>query len=274
MEQCAPLDKPLCKRQPQVASTHTVTLYEYPFHEGVRTILRLEHLFSRLEELAQRSTVVDHHYALATVFEIMDVAARADLKSDLLMELDRQRAHLAGFRGRAGVDAAALDAVLAQVDSAFQDLNGLQGKAGQSLASNDWLMAVRSRINIPAGTCSFDLPAYHAWQKNSADQRRADLFKWAQSLSPLVNALRVGLRLLRDSGRMQRMVAPLGLFQQGLAAGKAFQLIRLQIEPQLGLVPEITGHRLMVSVRFMRPDDEGRLRPVNEDIAFDLALCA
>jgi cell division protein ZapD len=26
-------------------------------------------------------------------------------------------------------------------------------------------------------------------------------------------------------------------------------------------VPEITGHRLMVSVRMMRPDAEGRLRP-------------
>ena len=40
------------------------------------------------------------------------------------------------------------------------------------------------------------------------------------------------------------------------------------------LVPEITGHRLMVSVRLMRPDAEGRLRPVNEDVTLDLALCA
>jgi cell division protein ZapD len=40
------------------------------------------------------------------------------------------------------------------------------------------------------------------------------------------------------------------------------------------LVPEITGHRLMVSVRFMRPDTEGRLRSTGTDTAFDLALCA
>jgi cell division protein ZapD len=34
---------------------------------------------------------VDHHFALATLFEIMDVASRADLKSDLLKDLDRHR---------------------------------------------------------------------------------------------------------------------------------------------------------------------------------------
>ena len=64
-----------------------MVLYEYPFNEGIRTMLRLEHLFDRLGQLIQRETPVDHHFALATLFEIMDVASRADLKSDLLKEL-------------------------------------------------------------------------------------------------------------------------------------------------------------------------------------------
>ena len=40
------------------------------------------------------------------------------------------------------------------------------------------------------------------------------------------------------------------------------------------LVPEITGHRLMVSIRFMRADAEGRLRNATTDTPFELALCA
>ena len=63
-------------------------LYEYPFNESIRTMLRLEHLFDRLGQLIERDTPVDHHYALATIFEVMDVASRADLKSDLLKDLD------------------------------------------------------------------------------------------------------------------------------------------------------------------------------------------
>ena len=67
-------------------------LYEYPFNESIRTMLRLEHLFDRLGQLIARDAAVDHHFALATVFEIMDVASRADLKSDLLKDLEQAQA--------------------------------------------------------------------------------------------------------------------------------------------------------------------------------------
>ena len=70
-------------------------LYEYPFNESIRTMLRLEHLFDRLGQLIERDAPVDHHYALATIFEIMDVGSRADLKSDLLKELEKHRQQLA-----------------------------------------------------------------------------------------------------------------------------------------------------------------------------------
>ncbi len=254
-----------------------MVLYEYPFNEGIRTMLRLEHLFDRLGELAARDAAVDHHYALATIFEIMDVASRADLKSDLLKELERHRTQLQGFRGHPGISEAALDAVTARIDQAFGGLNALQGKAGQTLAANEWLMSVRSRISIPGGTCEFDLPAYYAWQQHAPERRRADLQGWMSTLTPLAQALRVLLGLLRDNGTPQRMVAPGGQFQQSLAnlpAGKTFQLLRVRIAPEDGLVPEISGHRLMVSIRFMKPDAEGRLRPAAVDVTFELALCA
>lgn len=63
-------------------------LYEYPFNERLRTYLRLEQLFRRLGELIPRSHALDHHFALVTIFEIMDVAARADLKSDVLKDIE------------------------------------------------------------------------------------------------------------------------------------------------------------------------------------------
>ena len=50
-------------------------------------------------------------------------------------------------------------------------------------------------------------------------------------------------------------------------------MLRLRIDGGDELVPEITGHRLMVSVRLMRTDAEGRLRPEAVDMAFELTLC-
>ena len=111
----------------------SVILYEYPFNERIRTYLRLEHLFRRLGELIPRSHPLDHHYALATIFEVMDVAARADLKSDVLKDLDRQKQQLNAYRGNPGVEEAVLDEVVGQIESCFSSVNGTAGKAGSDL---------------------------------------------------------------------------------------------------------------------------------------------
>lgn len=248
--------------------------YEYPLNEGIRTMLRLEQLFDRLGQLVTRESALDHHYAIATLFEIVDVASRADLKSDLLKELERHKGLLAAFRGNPGVSEAALNAVLGKIDHAFNELNTLPGKAGQALSANDFLMSIRSRISIPGGTCEFDLPAYFAWQQRDPARRRADLLQWIASVMPLAEALNVLLGLLRDSGAPQRVVARGGQFQQSLPQGRTFHLLRVRVDESLELVPEISGHRLIVSIRLMRPDAEGRLKPVSEDQAFELTLCA
>lgn len=249
-------------------------LYEYPFNESIRTMLRLEHLFDRLGQLIGREAPVDHHFALATIFEIMDVASRADLKSDLLKDLERQKAQLNGYRGNPSISEAALDEVLGRVDHAFNGLNQLPGKAGAALTGNEWLMSIRSRISIPGGTCEFDLPGYYAWQKHEPARRRADLMQWASTLMPLAEALSVLLGLLRDAGVPHKVVAPLGQFQQSLPQGRVYQLLRLRLPDGHDFVPEISGHRLMVSIRLMRQDAEGRLKPAAEDATFELTLCA
>jgi cell division protein ZapD len=254
--------------------TPALVLYEYPFNESIRTMLRLEHLFDRLGQLLPRSDAVDHHFALVTLFEIMDVASRADLKSDLLKELERHKAQLAAYRSNPQVSLPALDEVIGNIDRAYAALNQQSGKAGQSLASNDWLMAIRSRISIPGGTCEFDLPAYYAWQQHDAMRRRSDLATWAATLTPMAEALKVLLTLLRDSGAPHKVVATAGQYQQSLPQGRAYHLLRLRIDGGLGLVPEITGHRLMVSVRLMRGDLDGKLKPSGQDTAFELTLCA
>jgi len=251
-----------------------LVLYEYPFNESIRTMLRLEHLFQRLGELMSRETAVDHHFALATVFEIMDVASRADPKSDLLKELERHRSVLQGYRGNPQISEAALDEVVGRIDHAFDGLNQLAGKAGHALTTNEWLMSIRSRISIPGGTCEFDLPGYYAWQQHPAEWRRADLTRWTACLMPLAEALHVLLGLLRDSGAPQRVVAVGGQFQQSLPPGRSYHLMRVRLEDGGALVPEISGHRLMAMVRLMQPDADGRLKPSVGDTEFELTLCS
>jgi cell division protein ZapD len=251
-----------------------VILYEYPFNERIRTYLRLEHLFLRLTELVAREQALDHHFALTTIFEIMDVGARADLKSDVLKDLDKQKHTLDAYRGNPAIAEGVLDEVINQLGNCFQTLNSLPGKAGQVLTENDWLMSIRSRISIPGGTCEFDLPAYYAWQHKSSQQRQNDLAQWTATLTPLADSIHLLLKLLRDSGSPQKVVASAGQFQQNLPQGRTFQLLRLALNASLDLIPEISGNRLMVSIRLMRNGEDDRLHACAEDAVFELALCS
>ena len=73
----------------------------------------------------------------------------------------------------------------------------------------------------------------------------------------LAEALSVLLGLLRDSGVPYKVAATGGNYQQSLPAA-TYLLLRVRIDPAWKqLVPEISGHRLMVLVRLMRQDAEG-----------------
>ena len=107
-----------------------------------------------------------------------------------------------------------------------------------------------------------------------AGAAHSDRERWTAGLQPVAQVLRFFLGLVRDSGQAVRATAPGGQFQQSLPQGKPYQLLRLKLDDRLELVPEITGHRLMVSVRFLRADTEGRLKPAGEDVNFEFALCS
>ena len=115
------------------------------------------------------------------------------------------------------------------------------------------------------------------------EKRRDDLQGWMATLTPMAEALQVLLGLLRDSGTPQRMVAhrwPIPTESAAAAErwppGQGLPVAACEAStPATGLVPEITGHRLMVSVRFMKPR---RGRPFAQrprsDTTFELSLCA
>ena len=215
---------------------------------------------------------MQHHVALATIFDMLEVAGRADLKSDLLQELERQRQSLLSYRSNPNVAADTLDAILAELDTVSGALVAAQGKTGQNIRDNEWLMSIRGRTIIPGGACEFDLPSYFAWQKRSAEQRYGDIITWFAPLAPLFDALALVLRLLRDSGGPVKMIAATGSYQQMLQ-GKVYQMLRLTLAEDLCAIPEISANKYMLWVRFTKQGGDMKPKPLEDDIPFELTLC-
>ncbi|HEY4071827.1 MAG TPA: cell division protein ZapD [Herbaspirillum sp.] len=247
-------------------------VYEYPFNERIRTLLRLEDLFEKFTFFLQQESPLQHHVALATIFEILEVAGRADLKSDLLQELERQKQTLLAYQTNPNVEPEMLNAILAEVDRASIALSAAQGRTGQNIRDNEWLMSIRGRTIIPGGACEFDLPSYYAWQQRSAQQRYQDIFNWFAPLTPLADAIAIVLRLLRESGQPVKITAEAGSYQQMLQ-GKVYQMLRLVLDEELGAIPEISANKYMVWVRYTSQDGDMKPKPFDADVPFEMALC-
>jgi cell division protein ZapD len=256
-----------------VEPKQAVITYEYPLNERVRTLLRLEDLYERVHHFLALDHPSDHHACLSGIFEILEVASRADLKSDLLQELERQRSFLEALRDNPAISRDKLDTVLGEIDQAFANLHGSSGKTGQNLRENEWLMAVKQRAGIPGGTSEFDLPSYHYWLQQPADRRRADLAEWMRPLNPVHAAFSIVLRVLRESGRTVSLIAYQGVFQQ-TPAEKPAQMLRLSLDAETPCIPEISANKYALNIRFLVPEGVQKSRVYDRDVAFELAFCS
>ena len=212
-----------------------------------------------------------HHVAILLLFEILDVAGRADLKSELMQELERKKHQLDTLRDNPSVEQDALASIIGETEKSIAELFELSGKTGQELREDEWLMAIRQRTAIPGGICEFDLPSYHHWMHVSPETRRRDLDKWLAPFQPLRHGVKMILRLLRESGKMTQQSAHKGVFQQMLA-GRQAQLLRLRLDTKYAYVPEISANKYAINIRFANVAGSRR-QTSEEDVDFELTFC-
>lgn len=247
-------------------------LYEYPCNERVRIFLRVEHLFERLAYFMEGSDPYLHQVAVATLFDLLELTERVDLRGMVLQDIDRQRSAMQALREHPHVSAEALQAMLDSFQEVAEPL-AAQGRIAQELRDNEWLQSLRGRLTVPGCFAQIDVPSYYCWQQRPATERQADIARWAQSLQPLQRAITLLLRLLRDAGDVMECQAEAGAYQEMLG-GKSFQLLRVWVPERYGVFPEMSANKYVIWVRFAQQSNQGKPQMLKQNISFHLARCS
>ncbi len=248
--------------------------YEQPLSERVRTMLRLEFLFERAHHSMAGDDRLSSRGTVDSLIDVMSVLGRADLKKELIKELERHALTLDSLSRNPNVDPQRLQEVQDRVDGLLTRLKGAELGFGQDLRNNELFNAIRQRSSIPAGTCDFDLPAYHHWLQLPAERRSEDLGQWLGSFDLLHDAVQLCLRLVRDSGVSSEEVAEGGMFQRSLESTTPCQMVRVCLPAGSDVFPEISAGRHRFTVRFMRQlRPEERPTQSQEDTGFRLVCC-
>ncbi|MFC3340281.1 cell division protein ZapD [Paracandidimonas soli] len=248
-----------------------VILYEYPCNERVRALLRVEHLFDRLFFFADSGEVRHHQIAIATLFDLLDICDRTDLRGAVLQDLERLRSSLLALRQHPGVDEQRLAGMLDELQAAAAEL-GSSGRIAQELRENEWLSGLRGRLTVPGGSSQVDSPSYYSWQIQPVEVRAKDIAQWVRPFLPLYKGIALILRSLRDSGDAVDLVASQGAYQEMLS-GKTFQLLRVWVSPESGVFPEMSANKYVIWIRFSGQEGTSKPQPVSSDIPFRLARC-
>lgn len=211
--------------------------------------------------------------ALNAMLNISAMLARADIKSELIKEMERQSVSLGKIRQSQGVDSERLEEILLQLNSNISNLHNVNGQLGKLIRDNEFLKAILQRGSLPGGDSDFDLPLYFYWLELPHSVRVSQLEEWVSTLDPLRQAVDLLLMLIRGSNIPRDEIAENGFFQKTLDGGVTVQLVRIVMNKSMELYPEVSGGKHRFNIRFMETMPLDHPQQTNEHVPFRLTTC-
>ncbi len=264
--------KPANKISAQAASD--VMHYEQPLSERMRTFLRLEFLYQQMLYNNEQEADWATRATIATLLEVLAILSRGDVRADVHKELDHQIGVLERYQSQPGVDSRRLDSLIHNLTSSRTELSRVGTSFLQPLKDSEFLNAIKHRSAIPGGTCEFDLPVYNHWLRQSFERRQQDLDKWTGCIRPVCDAVTELLWLIRESGEPRDKLAINGMYQHNMQKDSNCRLLRVSLDGDHSLFPEISGSQHRFTVRFLEWSSvNSRAVQTGHDVSFQLSVC-
>lgn len=247
--------------------------YELPLNETIRVCLRLEHLFTLINQTLSGDSDWECRYAMSCMLEALNVIDRPDLKSKLVQALSQHAAALTQLEQKPNVDRSKLREILTEMDQLIDGLYKSQDKMVYELRNNAFLSSIRQHMFNPGGAAPFSTPPYFRWLKLPANQRKEQLAKWFAEFDQIKAVVNLLLQLARGSTHPQSLIAMQGFYQQALDPKLPYLLVRVTTPLDKLVYPEISVGKHRLSVRFWELKVQDKSTQTTEDIAFEMTCC-
>ncbi|WP_457675784.1 cell division protein ZapD [Thiolapillus sp.] len=249
-------------------------LFEHPLNERTRTLLRISHLFEQFEYHLPASSHWQSRAAVQALLDIVSILGRADIKQELIKQLEQQKQSLERIADNPGVDQIRLRQVLEDISRMSERLFNTTSQLGNSLRKNEFLNSIAQRAPIPGGSFEFDLPQFHYWLNLPHTERVMQLDDWRHEISLVQETTDLLLGILRNSNVFRSRNASEGFFQQSLDRNRQVDLIQVMLPAESFLYAEISGNKHRFCIRFMESTQWEQPEQTGQEVTFKLKTCA
>jgi len=252
--------------------------YEHPMNERIRNLLRIEHLYNIIKNCSEEDSEYNSREILKALLQISELLVRSDMKNEIIKELKRQLEvfNILKNNDKYGdlIDIDRLSILNSIINEQLNNLQDLTYHPGEIIKNNELIRVFSQRINIPGGTCNFDLPRLHYWLEQSESKRKQDLINWSSDLSPIKESTNILLDNIRKFNVLTYEDASSGFYHKQIGASVSCQLIQVIVNSGSTYYPDISGVKHRFTVRFMEElDSHSKPIQTQNDIRFELHCC-
>lgn len=197
--------------------------------------------------------------------------SRAELKNELIKEVEKKKRRLNKLRQLDNIDQVALTDTISKFDSALSELKNISIDSYSK--SLPYLVdSIKQRESIPGGQFDFDMPAYKCLLNVDPEKCYNEALQIISGYAPITRTITLLLDLLRQSGEPVLRVAESGFLQ----INDKINCDLIIVTPQPGeyIYPEISGGKHRIFIRFMVLSGIND-KPVQskDDIEFQMTCC-
>ncbi|TRX52702.1 cell division protein ZapD [Thalassomonas sp. M1454] len=247
----------------------TDILYEHPLNERIRNYLKLEQLFVQARSCLAQEFSSSHTLFFNALFAILDTLDRADIRGDVIKDLEKLEQNLIVWSKSPQVNTKALDLNLEQSKSLTSSLRSKK-PLWSTLKEDKFLDSMRKRFTLQGAYCGFDLPALAFWLNQPPIFIQQDIDRWLSSLATVEQSLVLILKFIRQRAAFEDIEAGNSFYQD---SGEGLMLLRMELDAAADYFPSVSGNKYRYSIRFMRLCPEKGQQYISDTVNFKLAKC-
>lgn len=236
--------------------------------------MRLDLLFDQLNYFKKSKNTWDSTSAINILNDILAFLSRTDIKTEVIKELERQHNIILQLSNNPDINLKKSLQLLEEQKTLTSQLHATNGTIGSELQQNIILNAAKQKSVLPGSSGNFDSPLYMHWINQPASERALLMDEWTRPFDTIQQAIKLALKVIRDSGDNTEIIADKGFYQDNLDLNKPYQMIRVAIPKTANYFPEISAGKHRFSIRFMTCKNFNKNpEQVQADVLFRLCNC-
>jgi len=220
--------------------------YEFPLNERIRKFLRIEEIFMKMEAQIAIKKEFSEFSCFNTLFDIMATASRADLKVELIQEIEKQR-----LKFKTKIKTKKNIQTIAELNQIRIMLEKSKMITGFNFGGDKFLHEIKTRSDSPYGIVSSDFPEFQFWLQRTSFSDRKTYFKdKLDGFIPIKVAITYLMELLRNNVDTNSMQTKTGAVQYKLNPLLRNDLVIITLGSSLNYFPNISSNKYAVNVHF------------------------